>query len=395
MKARLQSTMETEGHRPQADVRLNCTEATVSFHDFPEAENNSVFLKINVRKADPTEVIEKTVTFNGPSATFRTPIVGPPGKYKVDMRASWNTNGLKGGFDIGKPVFCEADPALHVEKLQRLNGEGAFTTEQLVAPVGKAVEYAIKVTNTGNVGLAVAPPADPGCDAGTISGGVAGGLPLEAGETTEYRCIHTLTEADLASGKHENVVTVTGTPTEGDEIPVSETTNTVVVEVKKAEGEVLPEGPKENPGGGTPETPATTPTTATPTGQGGTTGTETKKTNSEGGVLGFSSVKPPGLKGPLGCVRHAFRASVSANAVATVAFYLDGRKLKTLTPKNAHHGLISIAVDPLKLSMGVHNLVARITMAKAASATTKPAKASRHLKVLRCHAALVTPEFTG
>jgi hypothetical protein len=93
-------------------------------------------------------------------------------------------------------------------------------------------------------------------------------------------------------------------------------------------------------------------------------------------------------------VRSSFRASVKSKGVASVAFYLDGRRLKTLTAKSARKGLISITIDPRKLSVGAHKLMAKITMAKASSAS-KAVRGTRTAVVLRCHAAVLTPKFTG
>ena len=102
----------------------------------------------------------------------------------------------------------------------------------------------------------------------------------------------------------------------------------------------------------------------------------------------------PRLSGPQGCVRSAFRASVKSKGVSSVSFYLDGHRLKTMTAKSARKGLIAITVDPTKLSVGPHKLMAKITMAKA-SASSKAVHGTRTAAVLRCRAAVLTPKFTG
>jgi hypothetical protein len=83
-------------------------------------------------------------------------------------------------------------------------------------------------------------------------------------------------------------------------------------------------------------------------------------------------------------VRSSFRVTVKSAGVKSVTFYLDGHKLKALTAKNARKGLITLAINPTKLSVGSHRLMAKITMALTASSSTKPAHASRTLTVLRC-----------
>ena len=92
-------------------------------------------------------------------------------------------------------------------------------------------------------------------------------------------------------------------------------------------------------------------------------------------------------------MRGEFHVSIKSAHVASVTFYLDGRKLKTLTAKNAHKGLLTIAIDPSKLKVGAHKLVAKITMTHTAS--TKAKQGTRSMMVLRCRAAVLTPKFTG
>ena len=77
-----------------------------------------------------------------------------------------------------------------------------------------------------------------------------------------------------------------------------------------------------------------------------------------------------------------------------MTFYLDGHKLGRLTSHSAHKGLLAININPSKLTVGAHHLVAKITMVKAPAAS-KAVTASRRMTVLRCHSAAVTPKFTG
>jgi hypothetical protein len=112
------------------------------------------------------------------------------------------------------------------------------------------------------------------------------------------------------------------------------------------------------------------------------------------GVLGFASATVPALRGPQGCVRSKFTASMRSAGVASVTFYLDGHKLRTLTYKNAHKGLLTLVIDGSKLKVGAHKLMAKVTM-KATSPTAKAAKASRALMIIRCKSAVLTPRFTG
>jgi uncharacterized repeat protein (TIGR01451 family) len=269
-------------------------------------------------------------------------------------------------------------PALSIEKLQRIEGgSGSYTTARLTGETGQTIDYEILASNTGNVPLSLGTSfTDSRCDSGTISGGPIGGV-LAVGASGTYLCEHLLGKADQSAGSYSNVVTLTGTPPVGEGSPVTHTSNTVVTEVKPP--------------------PASSGTSGTGGGGGGgglTTSPFTGTQTPQSGILAFASAAVPALKGPRGCVRSSFHATVKSAGVASVTFYLDGHKLKTLTAKNARKGLLTLAINPTKLSVGAHRLMAKITMARTAS-STRPAHASRTLTVLRCRSAVLTPKLTG
>jgi hypothetical protein len=264
-------------------------------------------------------------------------------------------------------------PAFTIEKLQRIGGEGSFTTSTLNGNVGQTVEYEIRVDNTGNVTLTMGSLEDSRCDAGTIAGGPIGGM-LAAGATTGYSCKHVLSGSDQSAGSYSNTATLTGTPPQGEGDPVTHASNTVAVNI--------PPAPPSGGGGGSSSSSSPS---------GGALSSTVNQAQS--GVLGFSSVAAPALKVPQGCVRRTFKASVKSAGVHSVTFYLDGRKLRTMTSHSAHKGVITIEIDPAKLKVGPHKLMARITIAATASA--KASHATRSVTVVRCRAALLTPKFTG
>jgi uncharacterized repeat protein (TIGR01451 family) len=264
-------------------------------------------------------------------------------------------------------------PAFSIEKLQRIaGGSGSYTTSELTgAAVGETVEYEIVVSNTGNVPLTLGSFTDAQCDSGTVAGG-PGSAALPVGASTTYTCKHLLDAADQEKGSYSNTVSVTGTPPDGGGLPVTNSSNTVVTVVLAASN------------------------TAT----SGTTGSassgvlsSTFSEPAKSGVLAFASATLPKLKGPQGCVRHSFHISIKSADVASVTFYMDGHKLKRLTAKNARKGLLTIAINPDKLKVGVHKLVAKITM--TATASTKAKQGSRMVRVLRCSSKALTPKFTG
>jgi uncharacterized repeat protein (TIGR01451 family) len=275
------------------------------------------------------------------------------------------------------PPSPTPEPRMSVEKLQEIVGDsGSYTTAPLTGQIGQIVQYEIIVENTGNVPLTLSAFSDPRCDEGTITGGPEGAA-LPVGGSTTYTCTHILDAEDATAGSYTNVVSVTGTPPGGGVAPITQESNPVVVEVPRT------------------QTPGATPTTpGSGTTGGGSSGvlSSTFSEPSKSGVLAFSSSVPK-LKGPQGCVRQDFYVSIKAKGVAKVTFYLDKHKLRALTAKNAVKGLLRLKLDPSKLAVGPHKLLAKITM--AATSTTKATVASRSVTVLRCRTAVLTPKFTG
>ncbi len=325
----------------------------------------------------------------GTSTTYDcTHLLGGAGQYSNTAEVTGTPPDGDGSpvSESSKTVVVEAlpppppAPAFTIEKLQKIEGaSGSYTTSQLPGLLGQTVDYEIVLENTGNVPLTLPAFTDSQCDAGTISGGPFGGV-LGAGSTTVYRCSHRLDAADQTSGSYSNTVTLTLTPPEGDGAPITNGSNTVVVTV-------APSG--STPGGQTP--PSGSSTSSSPS--SGVLSSSSVGEASKSGVLAFSSTAVPAFKGPQGCVRSGFRVSIKAAGVASVSFYMDGRKLRTLTSRNARKGLLTIAIDPTKLKVGAHRLTARITM--AATKSTKARTAARSVTVLRCAAAALTPRFTG
>ncbi len=124
-------------------------------------------------------------------------------------------------------------PSFSIVKEQQIVGAGSFTTATLTGSVGQTVLYEMLVTNTGNTSLTFGSLTDPHCDAGTITGG-PGGNPVVAGASTTFFCDHVLTAADQAAGQYTNTATITGTPPPGSGSPITNQSNTVVVNVPPA-----------------------------------------------------------------------------------------------------------------------------------------------------------------
>ncbi len=373
--AKTQSSEEREN----GVVHITCTQVSWTFRGFPNLPANTVTERLSI---DHQAASFKTFTFDGPEGTDVDAINAPPGPegawYQISARARWGkTNGFHGAFAIHTRVKCAAAPALSIQTLQKIVGSGgSFTSSPLSGPAGQTVQYEISATNTGNVPLGLSTFNDPRCDAGTSSGGPVSAQ-LAPGASTTYSCTHLLSAADRAAGGYSNAVSLTATPPEGEGSSFAAESNVVVVEL-----------PSSSTVGDEPTPPTATTTTTTITGTvftllPPTPALKTPAQTPSSGVLAFSAVGVPRLRGPQSCVRGPFKASLKATGVAGVTFYLDGHKLKRLTAHNAHKGVLSLTIDPSKLSAGAHRLLARIVMVKAPAAG-KAVTAARSVTVRRC-----------
>jgi hypothetical protein len=97
---------------------------------------------------------------------------------------------------------------------------------------------------------------------------------------------------------------------------------------------------------------------------------------------------PVHLTGVIGKVRNSFSAHLTGLGVKSVTFYLDGRKLLTVTKPS--HGRFSITINATRLAYGAHRLVAKATLRNGSCA-----RISRAGTFVRVKAATVLPVFAG
>jgi len=228
---------------------------------------------------------------------------------------------------------------------------------ETTAVAGTTVHFTIAVENTGTTAFVNYTFDDAACDE-VRTGDNAADATLDPGDTWTYSCaMATAVGQTLA----KNTATATGTnadqksatATDDAEIPLTQ---------------------PQTPGGGTPPTvtPDAVPPAATP----------------DGGVLPESIVSGRAqLRGPSGCVKQAFRARVNGRSIASVTFYVDGRKIKTV----GRGGPFTLKVNPKRYGLGRHKLVAlvRFTAASGTNARKLP------LTFRRCAQGAVAPRFTG
>jgi hypothetical protein len=195
-------------------------------------------------------------------------------------------------------------PSFTIEKLQRVPGQQEGFTTQLLNPVpkGSTILYEIVVRNTDSLPLTFSGFTDAHCDAGTIAGG-PGPAPLPAGSTTTYTCAHVMGAEKI----YVNQASVTAASTEGPS--ATRTSNPVTAENMT--------------------------------------------------LCSFESV--PLLHGASGARRGPFTVKITSTGIERIILWLDKHRLAILTAAQAKHNKFAIRIDPRRLSLGAHHLMARIT----------------------------------
>jgi len=97
------------------------------------------------------------------------------------------------------------------------------------------------------------------------------------------------------------------------------------------------------------------------------------------------------MRGPRGCpTTNVVAATVSGKRIVKVTFYLDGKKVKTLTKPNKG-GRWVLPVNVSRLAYGSHRVRAKVQFAKSSGTKIKTMRVS----FTRCGAAAAQPQFTG
>ena len=332
-------------------------------------------------------------------------------------------------------------------------GQGDGVDGNVVAHVGDTVEYRFLVTDgdsdtpIGNVQF-----SDPRCDAGTVQGPVKSGgdqdALLEDGEVWTYTCSHVVTAAD--PDPLPNTATVTGEDEIGGDVEDTDSTSVNLIhpaidiektgpatatvgaalnytltvtnpgDVSFAAQEVVVtdpkcEAPPAGPNTGSDATPGqldpgdTWTYTCTAQTAGQPAGTFINTANVSGKdflgktvtdtddfptVLEAQAVLPatPGsaqLRGPSGCVRGPFRATVRGSRIARVTFFRDGKRIKRINAKPGQTRF-RVSVTPSRRP-GVHRITARIVFETASGTSARTLR----LSFQRCARQVVRPRFTG
>jgi hypothetical protein len=141
----------------------------------------------------------------------------------------------------------------------------------------------------------------------------------------------------------------------------------------------------------TTPTPPTEPPTQTPP--------VTPPTSTTTAVVPQIKVSParvvPGsakMRGPRACAKtNVVAASVTGKRIVKVTFYVDGRKVKTLTKPNGKAGAFKLPINVRKLGYGAHRVQAKVQFATSSGTKAKTLR----LSFSRCGGAAAQPHFTG
>ncbi|HEX7300407.1 MAG TPA: hypothetical protein VF257_15520 [Solirubrobacteraceae bacterium] len=97
------------------------------------------------------------------------------------------------------------------------------------------------------------------------------------------------------------------------------------------------------------------------------------------------------LRGPKGCpTSNVVAATVSGKRIVKVTFYVDNRKVKTLTkPNKGKRWSLSVAMR--KVAYGTHRVYAKVEFARSSGTRAKTLR----LAFTRCGASNARPQFTG
>jgi uncharacterized repeat protein (TIGR01451 family) len=237
---------------------------------------------------------------------------------------------------------------------------GIDKTGPATAQAGQPVDYALVVTNPGDVPFLAANVnvGDALCEAPplliTTNGDATPGQ-LDPGDTWAYMCrVRTL----VGQTQVNNVGVVTGTDSFGghvvtDDDPATTTLTQPPAVISQAPAQVV--------------APA------------------------QSGVLGATAQSGTArLTGPSRCAKGPFEVKVAGRGIAQVRFALDGRTLKTVKAI-AGRTVFKVKINPRGGGSKVHRVTARVTFTTASG--TK-ARTLRYV-YLRCPQQAVLPQFTG
>ncbi len=244
---------------------------------------------------------------------------------------------------------------------------------------GDQLTFSYTVTNPGDVPLTNVTATDDKCSPLTRTGDTSDAT-LDPGDTWTYTCSYAIQWSEGDANPVVNTVTTCGMPPGGGGAPPGGGGSPVCDTDQHSTTIVPPATPTTPPA--SPDTPASASGTAPTSGQPP--------------QIAVSPVRVrPGsatLRGPSGCpTTSAVAATVSGRRIVKVTFYVDNKKVKTLTQPNKSGGRWVLPMNVKRFAFGSHRVQARIEFARSSQTKSRTLRMS----FSRCHPANVKPKFTG
>jgi len=236
---------------------------------------------------------------------------------------------------------------------------------------GDTLTFSYTVTNPGNVPLTNVTATDDKCSPLTRTGNTAD-TTLDPGDTWTYTCSYVIQWSQGDANPVVNTVETCGMPPgggpPGGPSPVCDTDQHSTT--------IVP------PGTTPPETPAQA------------AGAAPASSSPPQIAVSPARVRPGSarLRGPSGCpTTSAVAATVTGRRIVKVTFYVDNKKVKTLTKANASGGRWVLPMNVRRFAFGSHRVRATIQFARSSQTKARTLRMS----FSRCRPANVTPKFTG
>ena len=331
----------------------------VDFISFSSAAKPTTKGTVKVDGAIVKQVPPSTIAWNTEPGTLSGTAPGTAGQtHSVKAEFQWKVNGNWESGTVTKTTGkcpTPAEPAILLDKT------GADT-----AAAGSTFTYSFKATNTGNVTLTNVVLTDDRCQSTLtrVEPNLADPT-FDKGDEWFYTCT---VIAPAGPAQVDNVATVCG---EYSAPGVNPTT------VCDDDSHTFTVPPPDATPPGTP--PAGNPPSSTPNVVPPGTGAVLPESVASGRAS---------FRGPSGCVKQAFRARVNGRSIASVTFFVDGKRAKTI---NGTRSSYTLKVRPGRYGFGRHKIVARVqfTAASGTNARNIP------LTFRRCSQGAVAPRFTG
>ena len=250
----------------------------------------------------------------------------------------------------------------------------SFTIAKQSDPAGDTTPFTFHVTFKPHPGdtppAGFTPPADF-----TLAGG-------QSRTFTVHKGFYTVKELTVSGWRLANITCTTGgDPDPADLAKIDLGASSATIELSGNESKSCT---FSNAKVVTPATPAS----GTAPAQGTSPGSAPAPTTGSQGVLGEQAVRSAArLSAPSSCVSNRYTVSVAAGRVASVAFFVNGKRVRTLRARSGQRRF--------SVSLPRPSATARVVARVRFRANTSPATRTLRATIRRCAQQAVRPQFTG